>query len=416
MWELTQLPPGRRAISSRWVFKIKRTAEGAVDKYKGQIVAQGFSQVLGVHYGEIFASTAWFAAVCTIIAITAGEDLELDTVDISTAFLNGDIDKEIYMKIPEGFKVEGEPQDGEDPKHWVMQLLKGPYGIKQGPCLWALKLHSVLSSIRLCRINCNYSVYIYQHGDVKVFMPVYVDDLLIVSNSKDAVCKVKDELAAHFKLHDQGPATLILGVKIECNCASYSISLSQLGYIRSILEGFNMADCNPTSTPMEEGLKLSKMMCLDTPEKREAMLNVPYCELVGKLLYLAVVTHPDISYAVGVLCRFVDNPGSLHWGATKRVLHYLKGSIGLKLVYSRSSSPNRFVTYSDADLGSNPDNSQLTGGFAICVGSGATQWGSRLQPHVSLSSMELEYTIASKVRCEVMWMWHFFEDIGYDMS
>ena len=387
-----------------------------MDKYKGWLVAQGFSQVPGVHYGEIFASMAQFAAVCTIIAIAAGEDLELDAVDISTAFLNGDIDKEIYMKILEGFEVEGEPRDGEDPKCWVVQLLKGLYGIKQGPHLWALKLHSVLSSIRFCRIDCDYSVYVYQCGDVMIFMPIYVDDLLITSNSKDAVCKVKDELAAHFKLHDQGPATSILRVKIECNCASYSISLSQPGYIQSILEDFNMADCNPASTPMEEGLKLSKTMCPDTTEKREAMLNVPYCELVGKLLYLAVVTCPDISYAVGVLCRFVDNPGSLHWGAAKRVLHYLKGSIGLKLVYSCSSSPDRFVSYSDADLGGNPNNSRLTGGFAICVGGGATQWGSRLQPHVSLSSTELEYTIASKVGCEVMWMQHFFEDIGYDMS
>ena len=238
-----------------------------------------------------------------------------------------------------------------------MQLLKGLYGIKQGPRLWVLKLHSVLSSIGFCRIDCDYSVYVYWCGDMKVFMPIYVDDLLIASNSKDAVHKVKDELAVHFRLHDQGPATSILGVKIECNRTSYSISLSQPGYIRSILEDFNMADCNPASMPMEEGLKLSKMMCPDTPKKREAMLNVPYHELVGKLLYLAVAMCPDISYAVGVLCQFVDNPGSLHWGAAKHVLHYLKGSIGLKLVYSHSSSPDRFVTYSNADLGGNPNNS-----------------------------------------------------------
>jgi hypothetical protein len=187
MWELAQLPPGKRAIGSRWVFKIKRTLEGAIEKYKGRLVAQGFSQVPGVHYGEIFVSTARFAAVRTVMAITADEDLELEGVDISTAFLNGDIDKELYMRIPEGFEVEGEPRDGEDPKRWVVRLLKGLYGIKQGPRLWALKLHSILEPIGFQRIDCDYSVYVYQRSNVKVFVPVYVDDLLLASNSKDAI-------------------------------------------------------------------------------------------------------------------------------------------------------------------------------------------------------------------------------------
>jgi hypothetical protein len=415
-WGLAQLPPGKHAIGSRWVFKIKRTLEGAIEKYKGQLVAQGFSQVPGVHYGEIFASTAHFAVVRTMMAIAADEDLELEGVDISMAFLNGDIDKELYMRIPEGFKVEGELCDSEDPKRWVVQLLKGLYGIKQGPRLWALKLHSVLKSIGFQRIDCDYSVYVYWCGNVKVFVLVYVDDLLLVSNSKDAIRRVKNDLSAHFKLHDQGPAKSMLSVKIEHDRLARKISLSQPGYIQLILEDFNMANCNPASTLMEDSPKLSKTMCANTPEKKTKMANVHYQELVGKLLYLTVATRPDISYAIGILCCFVENPSPMHWGTTKCVLRYLRGTTGLKLSYSHSSSPDRFVTYSDTDLSGNPDNSHSTGGFAICIGGGAIQWGSCLQPHVSLSSTESEYTIASKVGCEVMWMWYFFEEIGYDMS
>src|SRR6267154_6432174 len=119
-----------------------------------------------------------------VIALAAIEDLELEAVDISTAFLNGEIDKEVFMRIPDGFEVEGEPRKGEDPKHWVVRLLKGLYGIKQGPCLWALKLHSVLMKLGFQRIDCNYSVYVYWCDGVKVFMPVYVDNLLLTSNSK----------------------------------------------------------------------------------------------------------------------------------------------------------------------------------------------------------------------------------------
>jgi hypothetical protein len=133
-------------------------------------------------------------------------------------------------------------------------------------------------------------------------------------------------------------------------------------------------------------------------------------------MYLAVATRPDISYTIGVLCRFVENPGPEHWGAAKRVLRYLKGSLGLKMVYSNTESKDRFVTYSDADLSGNPDNLRSTGGFAICMAGATVQWGSRLQPHVSLSSTESEYTIASKVACEIMWMRYLFEQIGYDMS
>jgi len=138
--------------------------------------------------------------------------------------------------------------------------------------------------------------------------------------------------------------------------------------------------------------------------------------LVGKLLYLAIATRPDIAYIIGVLCRFVENPGMAHWDAAKRVLRYLKGTVNMQLVYSRWMTPDPFVTYSNADLSGNPDNSRSTGGFAICIGGGAIQWGSRLQPHISLSSTESEYTTASKVGCEIVWMRYLFEELGYDMS
>ena len=103
--------------------------DGSIDKYKGQIIAQGFSQVQGIHHNEIFTPTTRMAAMCTVIMMAATEDLELELVDTLMAFLNGDIDAEIYMKIPEGFEVDGEPQAGEDLKHWVVCLLKGLYCI-----------------------------------------------------------------------------------------------------------------------------------------------------------------------------------------------------------------------------------------------------------------------------------------------
>ena len=123
-------------------------------------------------------------------------------------------------------------------------------------CIWALKLHSVLSDIGFERTDCDYSVYVYKRGSVRIMMPIHVDDLLLASNSKSAL-QNKAELSSHFKLHDLGPATSILGMKLERDRAARTISLSQPGYIESILEDLGLSDCNPAVTPMEENLKPS---------------------------------------------------------------------------------------------------------------------------------------------------------------
>jgi hypothetical protein len=147
------------------------------------------------------------------------------------------------------------------------------------------------------------------------------------------------------------------------------------------------------------------------------MKPVPYREALGKLLYLSIATRPDISYAVGVLCRFSENPGREHWSALKRVIRYLKGTKDFKLIYGpERATEDPFVTYSDADLGGNVDNSRSTAGFMISVGGGAVLWSSRLQRHTSLSSTESEYTTASATGCEIIWMREFLDEIGYDIS
>ena len=251
------------------------------------------------------------AAVCTVIVLAALKDLELEAVDILTAFLNGEIDAEIYMKIPEGLEVDGKPLPGEDPKCWVVQLLKGLYGIKQGPHIWSLKLHSILTSIGFRRTNCNYSVYVYHCNGICIFVPIHINNLLLASGCKSTIQRVKSELASHFDLHNLSPATSILGIKISHDQGNCKVSLLQPGYIKSILSDFSMSDCNPSATLMDEGLKLSMCMLPGTPEEKANMKKVPYCKLIGKLLYLAVTTWPDLAYVVGVLCCFVENPGNV---------------------------------------------------------------------------------------------------------
>jgi hypothetical protein len=411
-WKVVRLPQGKRAIGSRWVFKIKRNADGSIERYKGRIVAKGYAQREGIDYTETFAPTARFGALRTVIALAAIEDMELESIDISTAFLNGTIDVPVFMRKPEGVETPG----FEGPE-WVLQLLKGLYGIKQGPRLWSQKLHAVLSEIGFHRLESDHSVFVYERDGVKVVVPVHVDDLILASTSPEAIQMVKKELRARFKIRDQGPTTFILGVQLERNRKTRTIHLSQPTYIQSILDDFRMSDCNGARTPMDEKARLSKEMSPSTDAEKREMKDIPYREAVGKLLYLSIATRPDISYAVGVLCRYNDNPGKEHWSAVKRVLRYLKGTKGYKLTYAPSTTSDEiFVTHSDADLGGNPDNARSTAGFVMSVGGGAVLWGSRLQRNVALSSTESEYTTAAATGCEIIWMREFLDEIGYDIS
>jgi hypothetical protein len=337
--------------------------------------------------------------------------MELESIDIATAFLNGEIDAEVYMTKPEGLEMPGY----EGPE-WVLRLLKALYGIKQGPRCWSKRLHVVMTEIGFRRLECDHSVFVYERDGVKIIVPVHVDDLVLASKSKEAIEKVKRELKEKFKLREQGATSFLLGVQLERDREKRTILLSQPTYIDSLLKTYRMANCNGAKTPMAEKPRLSNKMSPTMPEEIEAMKNVPYREAVGKLLYLSIATRPDIAYAVSVLCRFTDNPGRAHWDAIKRVLRYLKHTQHYKLVYSPTGSNELFITHSDADLGGNVDNARSTAGFVISIGGGAVLWSSRLQRQVSMSSTEAEYTTAAATGTEIMWMREFFDKIGYDIS
>jgi predicted RNA binding protein YcfA (HicA-like mRNA interferase family) len=270
-WELVRLPHGKTAIGCRWVFKIKRNADGSIDKYKGRIVAKGYAQKEGVDYTEMFSPTARFGALRTVIALAAVEDMELESVDISMAFLNGEIDAEVYMKLPEGLEA-----DVVGSKCWALRLLKGIYGIKQGPRIWSMKLHKVLTEIGFHRLQCDHSVFVYQRDDVRIIIPVHVDDLILASKSKEAIIHVKNKLKKRFKIHDQGPTFQILGIKLERDRRNHTISLSQPSYIQSLLDDYNMSDAEGAFTPMPDGMRLSSKMSPATPAEIAYMKTVPY--------------------------------------------------------------------------------------------------------------------------------------------
>lgn len=273
-WEIVPLPPGKKAIGSGWVFKVKRNSDGTIERYKGRVVAKGYSQRSGFDYTEIFAPTFRTSALRLIFVLAAVEDLEMRSVDISSAFLNGDLDEEIYMRQPEGFH-EGGP-------NMVCRLLKSLYGLKQSPRQWHKKLRSVLESMGFKRLKSDHSIYLYMKDDIRVILPVWVDDMTLVGphGKQNVLEDFVKELAKHFKLRDLGPTTFLLGMEITRDRANRILALSQRQYILDMLERFGMSNCHPVKTPMDPGAHLTKDMGPVTSENKQEMSQCCWCSHV----------------------------------------------------------------------------------------------------------------------------------------
>lgn len=411
-----RLAPGQKPIGCRWVFKVKRKADGSVERYKARLVAKGFSQRPGVDFSQVFSPTAKWAALRAILALAALEDLELLSVDISNAFLNGDLEHDVLMAEPEGFEQYG--------PGFALKLLKALYGLKQAGRQWHIKLNSILVDIMgFQQVKCDHSIWVYRKGDMRIIIPVYVDDMTIAAKSKADCIRVRDELAKHFKLRDLGPTSFLLGVQIQRDRPKRTLTLSQSQYVVDLLDRFGFSDVAPVSTPMDPGLRLTKDMCPKTPSEAAAMRDKPYAQLVGALLYLAIATRPDISYTVGVLARYCANPGQSHWKAAKHLCRYLRGTVGMKLCYAPTKGSelftaytkgsDLFTTYTDADHGGDPDGRRSTSGMIVTMGTGAISWASKLQSIVTLSTTEAEYVAAVQAGQEILWLRNLLSEFGY---
>ena len=408
--------PQDRPIGSRWVLRVKRNADGSIERYKGRVVAKGYSQRPGFDFAETFAPTAKWAALRAILALAALEDMEVESVDISSAFLNGELDRDITMTVFEGLpemRPELFPKPTKHHSDWVLELNKALYGLKQSPRQWHKKLHSVMSEMGFERVQCDNSIWVFKKESTRVIVPVYVDDMTIVARTKTDIGWVKTELRKRFKLRDLGPVSFLLGVHITRNRSSKSLSLSQRQCILDILSKFDMADCNPVSTPLDPSHKLSTLQSPQTDAEAAEMRSIPYREAVGSLMYLAIATRPDIAYAVGVLSRFSSNPGMAHWKAVKHLMRYLKGSMDLKLTYAPDHSKDRFTTYSDADFAGDDATKRSTSGYVVKMGTGAISWASRLQTIQTLSTTEAEYVSAVAAAQELLWLRNLFAEMGY---
>jgi len=381
------VPPKSRQniIDCKWVYKIKKKADGSIDRYKARLVAKGFKQRYGIDYEDTFSPVVKIATVRLVLSVAISRGWCLKQLDVQNAFLHGVLEEEVYMKQPPGF-------ESSDAPNYVCKLDKAIYGLKQAPRAWYSRLSTKLISLGFVFSKSDTSLFIYNKGGITIYMLIYVDDIIVTSNAPEVVTALLADLREDFALKDLGKLHYFLGIEVKED--KEGIILSQAKYAQDLLTRVGMLDCKPCTTPLSATEKLSSYE--GTPLSAED--STRYRSVVGGLQYLTI-TRPDVSFAVNRVCQFLHNPTTIHWTAVKRILRYIKYTISLglriqKAVYFSLSA------FSDADWAGDVDDRRSTGGFAIFFGANLISWSARKQPTVSRSSTEAEYKAMANATAE----------------
>ena len=245
---------------------------------------KGFGQRKGVDFDEIFSPVVKMFSIRTVLSIAASMNLEVQQIDVKTAFLHGDLEEEIYMEQPEGFIYKGNDQ-------LVCKLKKSLYVLKQPSRQWYIKFDSFMTNHRYSRTTSDHYVFVkkYPDGNFIILLP-YVDDMVIVGQDTSEISKLKSELRKSFSMKDLGPAKKILGIRIVRDRSLGLIWLSQENYIKKVLERFNMDKAKPVNCPLAGHFKLSSSQCPTSDEEKNEMQTIPYASAVGYLMYAMVCT------------------------------------------------------------------------------------------------------------------------------
>lgn len=207
-WQLVDLPAGHRPIGLKWVYKLKKNAAGDVVKHKARLVAKGYVQRAGVDFDEVFAPVARLDSVRVLMALAVQLKLEVHHLDVKSAFLNGDLEEEVYVVQPVGFVDEAAPDK-------VLRLRKALYGLRQAPRAWNAKLDCTLLSLGFQRCPSEHAIYVRGSGEDQLLLGVYVDDLIVCGASQQGIQNFKQQMQSSFKMSDLGRLTYYLGIEVK---------------------------------------------------------------------------------------------------------------------------------------------------------------------------------------------------------
>uniref|UniRef100_A0A2N9F2E7 Integrase catalytic domain-containing protein n=1 Tax=Fagus sylvatica TaxID=28930 RepID=A0A2N9F2E7_FAGSY len=363
-WSLVSLPPHKNVVGCKWVYKLKYNSDGTIARYKARLVAKGFSS----------------------------------TLDVKNAFLHGALKEEVYMTQPQGYI------DSQHPSH-VCKLLKSIYGLKQAPRAWFESFTSQLLHLGFSASTADSSLFIYKNDNIIAYLLLYVDDIVLTSNTPSFLDHLIAQLNKIFDLKDLGQLHYFLGLQVTRTSAG--LHLNQAKYASDLLKKHNMMDSKPAKTPSCPNTRLSLHEGDPLPDPHA------YRSLVGALHYLTF-TRPDISFSVHQVCQYMSAPTTIHFAAAKRILRYLRGTLFHGIAFH--PGPLTLSAYTDADWAGDPDDRRSTSGYLVYLGSNPITWSAKKQPTVSRSSTESEYRALAIASAELCWIRALLKDLGIYLS
>jgi hypothetical protein len=396
------LPKDAKAIPCRWVFKAKLDSNNQVARYKARLVVKGFHQRPGEDYDSTYSPTVGYQSIKLLLQLAAIKDWEIKQVDFDTAFLNAELDEDIYIKIPEGYDRTNLGDCN------AFKLNRALYGLKQASRKWFLKFDRDMKSRGYVSSELDPCVYMKTVGEHRIYVTLWVDDVLAFypKSIEHVWLADKEAISKLYNIKDLGDAQWILNMKLVRNRSDRIITLSQQAYIDRMISDYRMQDCKPAKNPFEyQDLTVP-------PEKQIAVpLNSydheQYRSIVGLLLYASIITRIDISYITSMLARYVSQPMNYHLTAARRVLRYLKGQNDCQLLFGPSdkihsgneSDPFDATIYTDSDWAQEREDRKSNGGWILMVNGRPIIWQCKKQKTTALSSSEAElYSLVEGVR------------------
>jgi hypothetical protein len=414
-WEVIprdELPSGANVITVKWVFKRKHDASGTPTEFKARMTPHGYKQIEGVDYFETYAQVGMYKTLRVLLALVAMHDMELEQLDVPSAFLNAPLDQEIYMELPEGFAQPGK----------VVKLLKALYGLKQGPrCWWLLIGAFIRDKLKYTQSVSDPCFYFKKSRTGRpMYLYLFVDDFqtgyyLI---DREEWLELKRLLIDEYNTKDLGVSVWMLGMRITRDRSARTIVLDQETYVTKMLGKFDMNECRRVSTPEQIGVNdsIAPGGDLDEPTNQKQ-----YMQIVGSLLYAATSTRLDISHAVQRLSSRIQSPRVRDMNAAKRVLRYLSGTRSLGVKYSgintvKSFSGIEIEGFSDADWANDRGDRKSISGWVVKLFGSVVSWSAKKQSTVSLSTCEAELYALCELTKEILWLRGLMSELGMQLS
>jgi len=404
VWTVVDRPPtGVNICKLRWIFNIK--SDG---RYKARLVVRGFTQIQGIDYFETYAGVVRSESIRLSLALAAINKEHFIIYDFENAFLNAPMVETCYVHPPDGVQIQG-LRPGQ-----VLRLLKALYGTHQAARAFGAVRDDAHFQLGFHKSLADPCVYIRppQNGEPAARSHAHTDDCAMYSKSRELCLRLV--LAMHEILPLKYGHTELLGMDV-LRGKDWEVILDQRRMVGDIITSLNAVNLKPNQVPLSKDV-YKQLHRVPVDERLAPEETRQYASAVGKLLYPANKTRPDLSTAVCRLTRYMAYPGAPQMKALKQILRYLRRTQDYVLVYRRGPIKDirrALVAFSDADFASDPDDRKSTTGFAIFLGLCLVAWASVKQGLNALSTPESEYMALAFCIQMVLHLRGLLEELGF---